>query len=175
MRNNIKTLLLASLLAAAATPSLAGGKSSGPGDLALIRVEAAVDIDASPAEVWGALLSSAGQSALTGFKPDQAGAALTGVGQALHGTGAYDKGTVAITRLVPEQELRISWDPDHGGYLCQSRFRLEAKGKGTRVTAQDWYSEDKPAQAEANREGARKGLEKGLAAFGKVAGRKASR
>lgn len=163
------------LLAAAAQAASQGKPSAGPGDLALVRLEAAIDIDAPPSEVWGTLLTSAGQAALTGFKPDRAGAALTGWGQALHGTGAYDQGTIAVTRLVPEKEIRVAWDPDHGGYLCRTGYRLEARGKGTRLIAQDWYSEDKPGQADANREGARRGLEQGLAAFRKTVEREAAR
>ena len=154
-RTLINSIAAASLFAGLATAALP--------DLSLVRVEASAEIKATPAAAWKALTGVEGQSAM-GFKPDAPGQAVS-EGKPVHGDCAGDKGNLVVTRSVKEKELRIYFDPDHGGYVCHTRIRLEPTAAGVRVTLSDWYSEEKADQKEKNRAASQQGMEQGIDAF----------
>ena len=60
-----------------------------------------------------------------------------------------DSGALVVTYAKPGKELRMSFDPENGSYLCQDRFELSPAGKGTKVTLTQTYTESGP-QSEAD-------------------------
>jgi len=144
--------------------ALAAGLASATSpDLALVRVESSAEIKSAPAAAWKALQSAEGQ-ALLGFKPDVAGQAIS-EGKIVHGDCAGDKGNLVVTHVEKGKEMRVTFDPDHGGYICRTRIRLEPAGSGVRLTFSDWYSEEKADQKEKNRAASQQGVDQGVQAL----------
>jgi hypothetical protein len=162
MNISIKTSIIS--IAIFASLSLAG-----PKDLALVRMEKSIDLKGAPAEIWEKLVSPAGQMALGGFKSDLSPVAFTKIGDNQHGACQGDKGTLVVTHYMAGKEIRISFDPDNGAYVCQTRVSISASGTGTHLVFQDWYSEEKAEMKEKNRSEAEKGIQAALEAFKKMA------
>jgi uncharacterized protein YndB with AHSA1/START domain len=109
----------------------------------LVTIPATIDVKAPPAKVWSAITSLDGFAALTGFKAT-GGAAFRKIGDSAPATAWEDKGRLVVTELVPEKELRVSFEPAQGHYLCQKRIVLSPSAGGTRIEYWDRYTDDQP-------------------------------
>jgi hypothetical protein len=113
------------------------------------QVDVSVDLtlNVSPSRVWQELTRASGFGKLTGFQPEKPDATLARVGDAVRASVWQDKGLLVVTGSDPQKELRVTWEPDNGSYLCQKRIRLEAAGDATKVLYQDRYTDTQPAAA----------------------------
>ncbi|MFO0981431.1 MAG: SRPBCC domain-containing protein [Planctomycetota bacterium] len=109
---------------------------------ALVSLEARIEIKAPRERVWDALTSASGFCALTGFKTTEGARRLAKVGDAAAASIWDDHGMLVATLATANQELRVTFEPDHARYLCHKRITLDAAGAGTRVTVLDRYSDD---------------------------------
>jgi uncharacterized protein YndB with AHSA1/START domain len=135
---------------------------------ALITIPATLELKAPPAKVWSVVTSVDGFTALTGFKAS--GGRFSKIGDSVPGQAWEDKGRLVVTEFVPEKELRVTWEPAQGHYLCQKRIVLTPTSGGTRLEYWDRYTDDQPnadqtaqqvvAESERLIEGFRKMVEK---------------
>lgn len=146
-----------------------------PGDaakidrIALVRVDAALEVKAEPARVWAAISTAGGLAALGGFQAADPAKPLSRVGDAAAGTASGDKGVAVCTHAAPEKELRVAFEPDAGHYVCHRTVRLERTAAGTRVRVLERYSDDQPPEkADATARGVAAEMERALAAFAQL-------
>jgi len=59
-----------------------------------------------------------------------------------------DSGTYILIYSKAGSELRFMWEPENATYLCQTRWRLAASGKTTKVMFEDRYTESGPQSAD---------------------------
>ena len=64
-----------------------------------------------------------------------------------------ESGRFVVTYAEPGKELRMSFEPDNGSYVCRDRWKLSPAGKGTKITYTQTYTESGPqGQADINRQ-----------------------
>ena len=117
----------------------------------LITIPQAIEVKASPAAVWASLTTWEGFGALTGFKPTGPEKKFSKVGDSTAAKVWDDRGTLVVTGLVPEKELRISWEPENASYLCAKRIVLKPSAGGTTIQYWDRYTDDQPNADETAR------------------------
>jgi len=113
---------------------------------ALITIPVKFEVKAPPTKVWATLISLDGFGTLTGFKP-QAGQKLSSfskIGDHVLAQVWDDRGRLVVTEFVLERELRVTWDPEKGHYLCQKRILLTPGAGATSVEYWDRYTDDQP-------------------------------
>ncbi len=127
--------------------AVAFGELAPPQKGTLVTVSGTFEIKAPPEKVWKTISSVAGFCALTGFKPDtgQNTLAFTKIGDHVSAQIWGDKGHLIATVVEQKKELRVTWDPSGGHYLCAKRIVLKPSGQGTTVEYWDRYSDDQPA------------------------------
>lgn len=138
--------------------------SAGSEQIMLMRPTSSVEIQAEPSKVWKRLVSSDGLAAFQ-METIPRGKTLEKVGDHAQATLSGDRGNVVVTHSDPDRQWRAAFEPDKGHYICSVRFELKPQGKGTMLTYGDWYSDEKPAQAEATLRETRKSMGEGLARF----------
>lgn len=131
----------------------------------LVRLEAKIDLKAPAAKVWDAITSSKGFAAATGFKIADTDKRLAKLGDAVPASVWSDKGNLVCTFGAEGKELRVSFEPDNGNYLCQKRITLEAQGGGTRLMVLDRYSDDQTDTVDKTAKDVMAEMPKQLAAF----------
>jgi len=169
-RTTILLAIPALLLLAAAIPAVksqAGAPTTKRS--ALVRVDAHIDLKAPIAQVWTALASSRGLTALTGGKIDGS-KGLAKVGDATTGMCSSDKGDFVCTHAVDGKELRISFEPENASYLCVNRITLESLPGGlTRLSITDRYSDDQADTVDKTAKEVAADMTRHLAAFQAIA------
>jgi hypothetical protein len=110
----------------------------------LITIPLTIEVKAPPAAVWKALTTWEGFGALTGFQPTGPEKTLSKVGDSTAAKVWDDRGTLVVTGLVPEKELRVSWEPENASYLCAKRIVLKPSAGGTTIEYWDRYTDDQP-------------------------------
>lgn len=132
--------ILVAFLPAAAVEALSVKKT------ALITIPAKFEIKASPTQVWAALTLVSGFGRLTGFRPQSGQKVISffRVGDHVLAQVWEDRGRLVVTEFVPERELRVTWEPEKGHYLCQKRILLSPSSAGTSVEYWDRYTDDQP-------------------------------
>lgn len=131
---------------------------------ALVTIPATFTVEAPPAKVWEALTSVDGFGTLTGFHATGGAKSFTKIGDAVPAQVWSDAGRLVVTELVPGKELRVTWEPAKGHYLCSKRIVLSPAGAGTSVEYWDRYTDDQPNADETARQVAAE-TEKQIAAF----------
>jgi hypothetical protein len=117
----------------------------------LITIPQTIEVKASPAAVWTALTSWEGFGALTGFAPTGPEKKFSKVGDSATAKVWDDKGTLVVTGLVPQKELRVTWEPENASYLCAKRIVLKPSAAGTTLEYWDRYTDDQPNADETAR------------------------
>jgi hypothetical protein len=137
-----------------------------PQKTALITIPATFEVQAPVAKVWTALTTVGGFSTLSGFTPADAekSKVFAKTGDAFPAKMWTDSGTLIAARVVKEKELRVTWDPDGGHYLCGKRIVLSPTTNGTKVEYWDRYTDDQSNVYETAAVVAKE-TEKGIAAF----------
>lgn len=138
--------------------------AAGTGQILLMRPTSSMEIQAEPAKVWKRLVSSDGLAAFQ-METIPRGKTLEKVGDHSQATVSGDRGNLVVTHSESGKQWRAAFEPDKGHYVCSVRFELKPQGKGTLLTYGDWYSDEKPAQAEATLKETRKSMGEGLARF----------
>lgn len=138
--------------------------SAGPEQILLMRPTSSMEIQAEPSKVWKRLVSSDGLAAFQ-METIPRGKILEKVGDHAQATVSGDRGNIVVTHSESGKQWRAAFEPDKGHYICSVRFELKPQGKGTLLTYGDWYSDEKPAQAEATLKETRKSMGEGLARF----------
>jgi hypothetical protein len=154
------------LLLAAAIPA-ARVQKTGPDykRSSLVRLEAKIDLKAPAAKVWDAITSSRGFAAATGFKIADTDKHLAKLGDAVPASVWSDKGNLVCTFGAEGKELRVTFEPDNGSYLCQKRITLETQSGGTRLTILDRYTDDQTETVDKTAKEVLAEMPKQLAAF----------
>jgi uncharacterized protein YndB with AHSA1/START domain len=129
----------------------------------LVTIPATLELKAPPSKVWAAITSLEGFTALTGFKAS-GGSTFRKIGDSAAAQSWEDKGRLVVTELVPEKELRVSFEPAQGHYLCQKRIVLSPSAGGTRLEYWDRYTDDQPNAEETAKQVVAE-TEKTIAAF----------
>lgn len=135
-----------------------------PKKTALITIPATVSVNAPPAKVWAAVTSLDGFGALTGFAATGGPKSFAKIGDAVPAKVWTDTGRLVVTELMPEKELRVSWEPANGSYICSKRVVLSPSAGGTTLAYWDRYTDDQPNADETARQVAAE-TEKHIAAF----------
>ena len=110
----------------------------------LITIPQTIEVKAAPAAVWKALATWEGFGTLTGFQPTGPEKTLSKVGDSTAAKVWDDRGTLVVTGLVPEKELRVTWEPANASYLCAKRIVLKPSAGGTTIEYWDRYTDDQP-------------------------------
>jgi uncharacterized protein YndB with AHSA1/START domain len=110
----------------------------------LITIPKTIELKAAPADVWKVLTTWEGFGALTGFRPTDAQKSFSKVGESVTAQVWDDTGTLVVTGLVPQKELRVSWEPDNASYLCAKRILVKPSAAGTTLEYWDRYTDDQP-------------------------------
>lgn len=129
----------------------------------LVTIPATIELKVPPSKVWSVITSLDGFAALTGFKTTGA-ATFRKIGDSAPATAWEDKGRLIVTELVAEKELRVSFEPAQGHYLCQKRILLTPSAGGTRLEYWDRYTDDQPNAEQTARQVAAE-TEKSIDAF----------
>jgi uncharacterized protein YndB with AHSA1/START domain len=133
---------------------------------ALVVVSGSTEVKAPKAKVWKALTSADGLAAIAGFKFDtKPPKPLKEVGDHFSGQLSGDKGVFVATTVRPEEELRLTWAPAEGHYLCACRVLLKPSATGTTVEYTDMYTDEKPAQVDENAKSTTKDMTSSLEKF----------
>lgn len=105
-----------------------------------------VTVSKSPQSVWSMLTKVSFSAEATGFVREKGSTTFAKVGDSARVklTEWGDTGTFAVTHVTRGKELRISFDPDNGSYICQDRWQLSPEGKGTKITLTQTYTESSP-------------------------------
>lgn len=156
----VAALALTILCAGAAQAGLSAKKGM------LVSIPATLELKAPPAKVWAAVTSMEGFAALTGFKTT-GGASFGKLGDSVAAQAWEDKGRLVVTEFVPQKELRVTFEPARGHYLCQKRIVLTPSAVGTRLEYWDRYTDDLP-NADATARQVVAETEKMVAAFQKM-------
>ncbi len=101
-------------------------------------------VKASPRDAFKKLMDCKTLCAVLDAKMQKCPAAIGKVGAAATMEIMGDKGTLLTTRVVPDKEIRLTWDPDNGTYICQVRFELASSGTGTKISFSDRFTESSP-------------------------------
>jgi uncharacterized protein YndB with AHSA1/START domain len=110
----------------------------------LITIPKTIELKAAPADVWKVLTTWEGFGTLTGFRPADAQKGFSKVGDSVTAQVWDDTGTLVVTGLVPQKELRVSWEPDNASYLCAKRILVKPSAAGTTLEYWDRYTDDQP-------------------------------
>jgi hypothetical protein len=108
-----------------------------------------VTVNATPQAVWAILTDLPKFSSVMGIEYKGAAKRLEKVGDSAPVKYGGDTGVWILVYAKPGSELRYSWEPDNGSYLCQERWILTPAGKGTKISYEDRYTESGPQTAEA--------------------------
>ncbi len=147
-------LLLPTLAAAEATVSPVK-------QTALVAISSEATLSASPARVFAMVCSARGFGTIAGFASKNPAFKFTRVGDHVRASIWGDDGTLVCSGFVAGKELRVYWEPDKGHYLCHKLVRVEASGKGSKMTMLDRYSDDNMAEAAKTAEKVREETAKG--------------
>jgi hypothetical protein len=60
-----------------------------------------------------------------------------------------ENGNIMLVNVSPNKELRFNLDPANGTYICNCRWVLTEKGKGTNLKFEERYTESGPQTKEA--------------------------
>lgn len=134
-----KAVSIAMISAFAAVLSAAGFQKG-----ALITIPQTIEVKAAPADVWKVVTTWEGFGALTGFKPTGGPKSFSKVGDSVTAQVWDDTGTLVVTVLVPQKELRVAWEPDNASYLCAKRILVKPSAAGTTLEYRDRYTDDQP-------------------------------
>jgi len=110
----------------------------------LVTIPAQMEIGATPERVWSLATSFKGFGALTGFKIADGEGSFTRLGQVVEARVWEDEGLLVVTGFDLGKELRVTWEPKNGNYLCAKRIVLSASGDGTLLEYWDRYTDDQP-------------------------------
>ena len=141
-----KAIWIVVFSAFAALASAVGFKSG-----ALITIPGKFEIKAPPAAVWATLTTWDGFGTLTGFKPAGSQKSFSKIGDSTAAQVWDDKGTLVVTGLVPQKELRVAWEPENASYLCAKRVVLTSSAGGTSLEYWDRYTDEQPTADETAR------------------------
>lgn len=133
------------ILAATATMAIAQIKNS---KLSGQSFRGEIVINAAPAAVWATLTDVQKLSAAMGYEYKGAAKKMEKLGDHVSLKVFGDTGNFIVVHLKPGSELRYTWEPDNGTYLCQERWQLLPAGKGTKLVFEDRYTESGPQSAE---------------------------
>jgi uncharacterized protein YndB with AHSA1/START domain len=117
----------------------------------LITIPETIELKAPPASVWTVLTSWEGFGALTGFQPTGPEKKFSKVGDSVAAKVWDDKGTLVVTGLVPQKEIRVTWEPENASYLCAKRIVVKPSAAGTTLEYFDRYTDDQPNADETAR------------------------
>lgn len=163
MKNLKLTLVLA---AALAVPSFSGGKNYT--QTAFITVAVNGEVPSAPRKIWDKVITREGLVKIVGLQEPQGDDNMGQIGSKLCGKLGGEMGSLVITYVSLENEIRYSWEPDHGGYVCHITFKFAPSGKGTKVTVADAYSDEKPGMVEKNAQDTRAHLAQTIEALKQV-------
>ncbi len=122
----------------------------------VVRLEASLAIDASPADVWSHMVSGSNIGWCPYWKvaANDGHADLARVGDVLDFVDDWGGGGQSIvTYFEPGKELRIAHEPRDGSYVCQSKLILSATGTGTTIHYVEQYTDESDAATLADTAG----------------------
>ena len=139
-----------------------GGKGMDYTQTAFVTISVNADIAADRAKVWKQIIRKDVLIKMIGLEGATGSETMGEPGSTLCGRMGGEAGNLVVTHAMIDNEVRYSWEPDHGGYVCHITLKLTPMGKGTKVTLTDAYSEEKPAMLEKNAKDTRMHLSQSL-------------
>ena len=135
-------LLITTLLCGVVT--VASSQTVTVSKMALMTFAGTMEVKAPPAQVWATLTDGAKvQSWYPGWKGATGVKSLAMLGASIAYRDEWNNpGKSVVIYAAKDKELRLAHVPDDGSYVCQVKFKLEAKGAGTTVTVTDQYSDN---------------------------------
>jgi len=113
----------------------------------LVTIPGTFEIKAPVDRVWKLISTADSFGVLSGFQPSEKSKRLGTVGASVSASIWNDKGRLVTTYSDPEKELRVTWEPEGGHYLCAKRIVLTPSTNGTTVKYWDRYTDDQPADS----------------------------
>jgi uncharacterized protein YndB with AHSA1/START domain len=155
LRSTVRVLLWVAMLGGSA---FAGVKNE---TLGAQRFKGEIVVSASPEDVWAVITDTRKVGEVLQYQYLSGATTFTSLGDHARFKVWGDEGTLFLVYATPGKELRVSWVPDNGSYLCQERWTLTREGDGTKITYESRYTE---SGAQSDEELARqvKGSEKML-------------
>lgn len=135
LRSTVMVLLCGAVIGAQA---FAGVKNEALGGQSF---KGEIEVTASPEEVWTVLTDTRKIGEVLQYKYLGGATTFESLGDHARFKVWGDEGTLFLVYATPKEELRVSWIPDNGSYLCQERWTLTTEGKWTKVTYESRYTE----------------------------------
>lgn len=110
--------------------------------------EAKIMVDAPQEEVWNLLTDVPRLAKIMTYQYLSGAARMENVGDHARVKVWGDAGEFVTVFIKAKSEVRYSWEPDNGSYLCQERWALAASGKQTEISYLDRYTESGPQSPE---------------------------
>lgn len=98
-------------------------------------------IKAAPAVVWAQLTDAQNLSKVLDYEYTGPAFKFSRLGDNVRMTSMGDTGTLILTYIKPGSELRYTWEPDNGSYICQQRWTVAPDGKMVKATLIERYTE----------------------------------
>ncbi|HET7153218.1 MAG TPA: SRPBCC family protein [Candidatus Kapabacteria bacterium] len=106
-----------------------------------------ITVNAKPDAVLAILTNCTKHCTLIGAKHTGGSGSMAKVGSVSSIEVDGDKGSEVVTYFKPGKELRISFEPDNGTYLCGEKWILTPSGKGTTVHYDETFTLSGPMDA----------------------------
>lgn len=164
MRTTVRTVFFLLALASGLFPAAAGAQATSERG-ACVTVRSDLLVQAAPARVWDALISAKGFCALTGLTATAPGLSLGSIGNTVPAARDGEAGMLVATRVTRNRELRVSFEPDSGGYLLHEWVTLVPEGKGCRLLLVERFTAEQAAEAQRAERQAVAARPRQLAAF----------
>jgi uncharacterized protein YndB with AHSA1/START domain len=111
-----------------------------------------VTVQATASEVWSAITDVEELANLMGFVRLGGGARLAEVGDHASLRHGGDAGVLFVSYVKPDRELRLTWEPENGSYICRDLWILIPTEKGTAVRYEVRYTESGKQSEDAIRQ-----------------------
>ncbi len=170
-RARVGAIALVACAAIASTAPAARGDETTVKKGTAVTIESHLELKAAPAKVWAALTSMEGLCALTGYTVagPMRQRSIAKIGETMLAQTWGETGRIYVTGFHPESELRVTWEPASGAYLCGQRITLApTPNGGTALAVSERYTDDTP-NADETAAKAREATAKGLEAFRAIA------
>ncbi|HMU44598.1 MAG TPA: SRPBCC domain-containing protein [Ignavibacteriaceae bacterium] len=105
------------------------------------QFKGSIFINAPADKIWNLLTDVKKHSAIMGSEYLGGAKTFSKVGENARLKEMGDEGTLFLSFIKHNSEIRYSWEVDGGSYLCQERWLLTTENKGTKVTFIERYTE----------------------------------
>ena len=128
-----------------------------------------IAIAGSPVKVWAGLGHVRGLCTLLGIECEASPGRMDRIGATVRGRERFgasvDEGTLTTSFALTGRDMRTTWDPANGSYICHTRMEIVKSGEATVLRVTTRYTDDDVAHADATARSARDAFRVHLTAF----------